>query len=54
MNYSKIVFVAAAFVALADEFQAIAARFADSDEALQTKAAFLFTVTGHGVDPVVN
>jgi putative two-component system response regulator len=46
--------VVAAFVALADEFQAIAARFADSDEALQTKAAFLFTVTGHGVDPVVN
>jgi putative two-component system response regulator len=35
-----------AFLALSEEFQEIAARYADSDEELQTKATFLETVIG--------
>jgi len=35
-----------AFLAQGDEFQAIALRYADSDEELETKAAFLGTVLG--------
>lgn len=38
--------VVAAFMQLGQEFQAIAERFADSDEELQIKADFLSTVTG--------
>ncbi len=36
-----------AFLAIGDEFQAIARRFADSDEDLERKAASLSTVTGN-------
>jgi putative two-component system response regulator len=42
-----------AFLALGDEFQAIAARHADSDEALEQKALFLATVTGDDFDQSV-
>ncbi len=37
-----------AFLAIQDEFQAIAARFADTDKDLQTKAAILSLVQGSG------
>jgi len=38
-----------AFLAQADEFQSIALRYADSDEELETKAAFLSTVLGEDI-----